>query len=101
MSARVCIERTLDVPQAASGPLVTPTKPILSTELAAKADNDPAFRASTLAAPKKAVFTNERLFMALTPPGTLSAEGRRRLRHHQTRAAKKYCQQSKCTLRTI
>jgi hypothetical protein len=36
-SASVCMERTLDVPQAAAGPLVTPTKPILSVGFAALA----------------------------------------------------------------
>ena len=34
--ARVCMERTFEMPQAAAGPLVTPTKPILSTWFAAK-----------------------------------------------------------------
>ena len=36
-AASVCIERTFEVPQAAAGPLVTPTKPIFSSLFAANA----------------------------------------------------------------
>src|SRR3984957_4484966 len=36
-SASVYIDRTFEVPQAAAGPLVTPTKPIFRTLLAASA----------------------------------------------------------------
>src|SRR5271166_2593722 len=53
-SASVCIERTFEVPQAADGPLVTPTKPILRTLLAASAGTAAEARAAIDARPKRA-----------------------------------------------
>src|SRR5271157_6280654 len=53
-SASVCIERTFEVPQAAAGPLVTPTKPILRTLLAASAGTAAEGRAAIDARPMRA-----------------------------------------------
>ena len=67
-AARVCIERTLDVPQAAAGPLVTPTKPILSSLLAACAAIVPAaVTANAEAAPSAADISTERLLIIVLP----------------------------------
>ena len=58
----VCIERTLDVPQAAAGPLVTPTKPILSSLFAASLESaKPVTNAIAQAALSAIVLTTERL----------------------------------------
>src|SRR5271165_1863829 len=53
-SARVSIERTFDVPQAAAGPLVTPTKPILRTLFAASAGMTATASESAEASPRRA-----------------------------------------------
>src|SRR6516162_2369550 len=53
-SASVCIERTFEVPQAAAGPLVTPTKPILRTLFAASAGVTAAASESADASPRRA-----------------------------------------------
>ena len=66
-AARVCIERTLDVPQAAAGPLVTPTKPILSSLLAACAAIVLAAIANAEAAPSAMDISTERLLIIVLP----------------------------------
>jgi hypothetical protein len=63
-AARVSIDRWFDVPQAAAGPEVTPTNPILSTGLSAKAI---VAKVSDATAETAVVLRKERLFMWQTP----------------------------------
>jgi hypothetical protein len=67
-AARVCIERTFDVPQAAAGPLVTPTKPIFSTLFAASAEGvGPARIANPDRVPNAKNFSVSRLSIMMLP----------------------------------
>src|SRR5690606_4589795 len=50
----VCIERTFEMPQAAAGPRVTPTNPILSSFSCACAESGPAAKAKPARAAQSA-----------------------------------------------
>ena len=62
-AARVSIERWFEMPHAAAGPLVTPTKPILSTGLSAR-----AAVAGTVASASAAAMVVKRFLRFITPP---------------------------------
>src|SRR5271157_5990133 len=82
--ASVCIERTFEVPQAAAGPLVTPTKPILRTLFAASAGMMAAANESADASPRRAA-RNEIarcpivIFLRVPPPDASATRSLKRL----------------------